>query len=74
MIYMFKVIHYCLPMRFKISEINVLKYMNLILLFICTWISMQACLKKTGVTLELLTNNDILMMDEKEIRGGICST
>ena len=32
----------------------------------------QACLKKTGVKLELLTNNDMLMMVEKEIRGGIC--
>ena len=32
----------------------------------------QACLKKTGVKLELLTNNDMLMMVEKGIRGGIC--
>ena len=32
----------------------------------------QACLKKTGIKLELLTNNDILMMVEKGIRGGIC--
>ena len=34
----------------------------------------QACLKKTGVKLELLTNNDMLMMVEKGIRGGICHT
>ena len=27
--------------------------------------------KKTGVKLELLTNNDMLMMVEKRIRGGI---
>ena len=27
--------------------------------------------KKTGVKLELLTNNDMLMMFEKRIRGGI---
>ena len=32
----------------------------------------QACLKMTGVELEFLTNNDILMMIEKESRGGIC--
>ena len=32
----------------------------------------QACLKKTGVKLELLTDNDMLMMVEKGIRGGIC--
>ena len=34
-------------------------------------LSWQACLKKTGVKLELLTNNDMLMMVEKGIRGGI---
>ena len=32
----------------------------------------QAYLKKTGVNLELLTNNDMLMMVEKGINGGIC--
>ena len=32
----------------------------------------QACLKKTGVKLELLTDNDMLMMIEKGIRSGIC--
>ena len=32
----------------------------------------QACLKNTGVKLELLTDNDMLMMVEKEIRGGMC--
>ena len=33
---------------------------------------MQACLKKAGVKLELLTDYDMLMMVEKGIRGGIC--
>ena len=33
---------------------------------------MVACLKKTGVKLELLTHVDMLLMVEKEIRGGIC--
>ena len=32
----------------------------------------QACLKKTAVKLELLTDNDMLLMVEKGIRGGIC--
>ena len=32
----------------------------------------QACLKKTGVKLELLIDNDMLLMIEKGIRGGMC--
>ena len=32
----------------------------------------QACLKKTGVNLELLTNVDMLLMVEEGIRGGMC--
>ena len=32
----------------------------------------QACLKKTGVELELITDPDMLLMLEKGIRGGIC--
>ena len=32
----------------------------------------QACLKKTKVNLELLTDIDILLMVEKGIRGGMC--
>ena len=32
----------------------------------------QACLKKTGVKLELLTDNDMLLMFEEGIRGGVC--
>ena len=32
----------------------------------------QACLKKTGVKLELLTDYDMLLMVGKVIRGGIC--
>ena len=31
-----------------------------------------ACLKKTDVKLELLTDFDMLLMVEKGIRGGIC--
>ena len=32
----------------------------------------QACLKKTGIKLELLTDIDMLLMAEKRIRGEIC--
>ena len=32
----------------------------------------QACLKKTGVKLELITDVDMLLMIEKGTRGGIC--
>ena len=32
----------------------------------------QACLKETGVELELITYPDMLLMVEKGIRGGIC--
>ena len=31
----------------------------------------RACLKKTGVRVELLTNPDMLLMFERGIRGGI---
>ena len=34
----------------------------------------QACLKKTKVELELLTDIDMLLMIEKEIRRGICQS
>ena len=34
-----------------------------------TW---QACLKKTNIELDLLTNYDMLLMVEEGIRGGIC--
>ena len=34
----------------------------------------QACLKKTGVKLELITDYDVILTTEKEIRGGICQS
>ena len=35
-------------------------------------LSWKACLKKTKVELELLTDTDMLLMFEKGIRGGMC--
>ena len=41
--------------------------------FLCApRLAWQACLKKTGVKLELLTDVNMLVMVEKGIRGGIC--
>ena len=34
--------------------------------------SKQACLKMTGVELQLLTDMDMLLMFEERIRGGVC--
>ena len=39
-----------------------------------TGLAWQACLKKTGLRLELLTNIDMLLIVEKGMRGGICHT
>ena len=36
-------------------------------------LSWQACLKKTEVKLDLLTDNDMLMMVEEGIRTGMCN-
>ena len=48
--------------------------MNLILLIsICTWISMATIFKKkTEIKLELLTDVDMLLIVAKGIRGGMC--
>ena len=40
-----------------------------IFIFMFSW---QACFKKTKVKLELLTDNEMLLMVEKGIRGGMC--
>ena len=71
MTYMFKVIRYCLQIYLKILKINVLKYINLILMIFLfeAGLAWQACLEKAGVKLQLLTNNDMFMMAEKGVRG-----
>ena len=74
MTYMFKAIHYYLQMYLKTLETCVLKYMNLTLLifYLHPDLAWQACLKKTKVKLELLTDIDMLLMVKKGIRGRIC--
>ena len=61
-------------MYLKTLEISVLKYINLILpIFLSApGLAWKACLKNTKVELELLTDIDMLLMVEKETRGGIC--
>ena len=36
------------------------------------WLAWQACLKKTNIELELLTDYEMLLMVEEGIKGGIC--
>ena len=75
MIYIFKVTHYCLQMYLKVLEINVLKdIISILLIFLSArGLALQACLKKTAVKLELLTDIEYMfLMVEKGIKGGIC--
>ena len=55
--------------RNKCMEIYELDPVHLLSAPVLAW---QACLKKTEVKLELLTENNMLLMVEKGIRGGIC--
>ena len=43
--------------------------------FVCApGLAWQACLKKTEVKLELITDYDMILMIEKGISGGICQS
>ena len=50
-------------------EVNELDFVHFLSLPGLAW---QACLKKTNIKLELLTDYDMLLMVEERIRGGIC--
>ena len=53
-------------MCFKVYELDPAHFLS------APGLAWQACLKKTVVKLELLTDADMLLMEEKGIRGGIC--
>ena len=73
---MFKLIHYYFQMYLKIFRNMCLKIYELDpVYFVSTpGLSWQACLKKTGIELELLKHYDMLLMIEKGIRGKICQS
>ena len=70
---MFKVIHYYLQIYLKILEICLNIYeLDPVYFVSAPGLAWQACLKKTKVELELLTDVDMLLMIEKGTREGIC--
>ena len=57
---------------FKNFKNMCLEIYELDLVYFVSGLAWQACLKKTGVKLELWTDYDMILMIEKGIRGGIC--
>ena len=55
-------------MCFNIYELDPVHFLS------APGLAWQACLKKTGLKLELLTDSDMILMTEKGIRGGICQS
>ena len=51
---------------FKVYELDPAHFLSL------PGLAWQACLKKTNIELQLLTDYDMLLMVEEGIRGGIC--
>ena len=72
-IYMFKVIHYCLQICLETLEIMCFEICELYPTYFVSapGLAQQACLKKTEVKLEVMTDYDMLLMIEKGIRGAI---
>ena len=68
---MLKAMHYCLQVCLKTLEMCLEIYELDPTYFVSApGLAWQACLKKTGVKLELLTDYDILLMIEKGIRSA----
>ena len=57
--------NYCLQMCLKILEINVIYELDPAYFVSAPGLAWQACLKKTGVKSELLTDYDMLLMVEE---------
>ena len=75
MIYMFKLIYFCLQMFMKNLEKCIEIYgLDPSYFYSAPGLAWQACLKKTEVKLELLSDIDMLLMVEKGIRGGMCQS
>ena len=73
MICMLNAIHYCLQMYLKtLQKCNEIYELDPAHFLSAPGLAWQACLKKTKVELELLTDIDMLLMVEKGTRGGIC--
>ena len=69
-----KYITFSVPIKKRIENKNMditckIKFIDSFRFKALAW---QACLKKTNVELELLTDYDMLLMIEEGIRGGIC--
>ena len=52
--------------RIKVYELDPVHFLSL------SGLAWQACLKKTNIKLEILTDYDMLLMIEEGIGGGIC--
>ena len=76
MICMFKQIHHYLQMFFEKFRDTCIEIYGLdpSHFLSAPGLAWQACLKKTKVNLELLTNVDMLLMIEAGIRGGMCQS
>ena len=73
---MFKAIHYYFQIylkNFRNICLNIYK-LDPVYFLSAPGLAWQACLKYTGVKLELITAYDMILMIEKGIRGGICKT
>ena len=63
--------YYCLRMYLKNFEILANYELDPACYFTAPGLAYDPCLKKTGLSLELLTYPDMLLMSERGIRGGV---